>query len=133
MIKSEVRGAPCRVPRRVGRIVSPYSLDSPIKHRGEYHTHRVTTWIATGVAEGANLLETDLFKTRFFKKFSGGGILQRLILVNKAPRESPQTFERFAGPLYQQHLETITGAMKKHYVYGKSRTRMFVAVLLRTV
>lgn len=86
MIKRKLGRAPCRMPLCIGGIVSRDSLDALIEHRNEYHANRVTAWIAARVSERADLLEADSGETGFFEEFSSGGIFERLILVDEAPR-----------------------------------------------
>src|SRR6266496_3164828 len=100
------------MPGRIGGIVSPASLDTVIKHRGEGYADCVPARIPARVSERADLLEMNAADTSLFEEFTGGGVFERLVPVDEATRESPQPFERLASALDQQNLDAISGAME---------------------
>ena len=104
-----------------------------IKHRSEDDANRVSSRITARISERADLLEMNAAESGLFAEFAGGGIVERLVLVNEAARKSPQTLERFACALDQQHLDAISGTVKQCNVDGQSRSWMIVTVGLRTI
>ena len=107
MVKGEAREAGRRPPLRGRRIVSclyPSSIvfdDSP-----EGDADSVTSRVAAGIAESADLLEADTNKSSLFLKLSPGGVLQRLVLFHEASRQRPESAKGIAAALYQEHLYT---------------------------
>src|SRR5258706_2220267 len=100
------------MPGRIGGIISRASLGTVIKRRGEGYADCMPARIPARVSERADLLEMNAADPSLFEEFAGGGVLEGLVLVDKATRESPQPFERLASALDQQHLEAISGSMK---------------------
>ena len=100
------------MPGRIGCIISRASLDTVIKRRGEGYADCVPARIPARVSERADLIEMNAADTSLFEEFAGGGVFERLVLVDEATRESPQPFERLASALDQKHLYAIPVAMK---------------------
>lgn len=116
------------MPSYIGGIIGRTSPSTLIKHRPENYGDCMPARIATRVSERAYLLEMNAAESGLFEEFSGRGSFERFVLVDEATRESPQSFERFASALDQQHLDAISGRMKQQDVDGERRTGMIVAM-----
>ena len=73
--------------------------------------------VATGIAEGVELLQEGAPNAGAVGQEAGGGGLERLAGVDDAPRERPRPSKRLSRALYQQQLERAIPQRKADDIY----------------
>ncbi len=107
MIESESGGTCGAVPASVVGIVCGLSFLAAVDHRCEYYADGVTSRVASGVSECADLLKPNSLKAGLFFQLARGGVFERFVPVDESSRKSPHSFEGFARPLDEQDLDPV--------------------------
>jgi len=125
MVKGEAREAGCGPPSGRRRIVScRYPMSITFDNSAEGDADGMTSRIAAGIAESADLLQVDTNKSGLFPELSLGGVLQRLVLVHEASGQRPESAKWIAAALYQEHLDVIGPGPEQNNIDRHGRPRV---------